>query len=112
MLYKCNMYSESEYDCILKALGHAGRRKILDLIKGKPHTTMELCLLLKEMDRCTVMQHLNVLEKADLIIVKHIGKYRWNYINLLPIKELHARWITKFSVDAIDLLAKLKQDMG
>ena len=55
------------------------------------------------MDRCTVMQHLNVLEKAGLIIVKHSGKYRWNYINLLPIRELHDRWITKFSVDALDL---------
>ena len=106
------MYSEREYDGILKAMGHASRRKILDLIKDKPHTTMELCLILNEMNRCTVMQHLNVLEKADLIIVKHSGKYRWNYINLLPIKEIHDRWITKFSVDAIDLLTKLKQDMG
>ncbi len=105
------MYSESGYDRILKALGHAGRRKILDLIKDKPHTTAELCLILKKMDRCTVMQHLTVLEKADLIIVKHSGKYRWNYINLLPFQELHDRWITKFSVDAIDLLTKLKQDM-
>ena len=63
------------------------------------------------MDRCTVMQHLKVLEKADLIRVKHSGKYRWNYINLLPIRELHDRWISKFSLDAIDILTKLKQDI-
>ena len=105
------MYSEREYDRILKALGHAGRREILDLIKDKPLTTSELCLILKKMDRCTVMQHLNVLEKADLILVKHSGKYRWNYINLLPIRELHDRWISKFSLDAIDILTKLKQDI-
>ncbi len=105
------MYSESEYDHILKALGHTRRREILDLIKDTPHTTSELCLILKKMDRCTVMQHLNVLEKANLIKVKHRGKYRWNYINLLPIQELHNRWITKFSEDTIDLLAKLKKDM-
>jgi DNA-binding transcriptional ArsR family regulator len=105
------MYSESKYDRILKALGHASRREILDLIKDKPLTTSELCLILKKMDRCTVMQHLNVLEKADLILVKHRGKYRWNYINLLPIRELHDRWISRFSLDAIDILAKLKQDV-
>jgi DNA-binding transcriptional ArsR family regulator len=105
------MYSEREYDHILKALAHAGRREILDLIKDKPLTTSELCLILKKMDRCTVMQHLNVLEKADLILVKHSGKYRWNYINLLPIRELHDRWISKFSLDAIDILTKLKQDI-
>ena len=105
------MYSESEYDRILKALGHAGRREILDLIKDEPHTTSELCLTLKKMDRCTVMQHLSVLEKADLILVKHRGKYRWNYINLFPIRELHDRWISKFSLDAIDILTKLKQDI-
>jgi len=61
--------------------------------------------------RKSVMQHLNVLEKADLILVKHSGKYRWNYINLLPIRELHDRWISKFSLDAIDILTKLKQDI-
>jgi len=105
------MYSEREYDHILKALAHAGRREILDLIKDKPHTTSELCLILKKMDRCTVMQHLSVLEKADLILVKHSGKYRWNYINLPPIRELHDRWISKFSLDAIDIHTKLKQDI-
>ena len=105
------MYSESEYDRILKALGHAGRREILDLIKDEPHTTSELCLTLKKMDRCTVMQHLSVLEKADLILVKHRGKYRWNYINLFPIRELHDRWISKFSLDAIDIVAKSKHDI-
>ena len=105
------MYSEREYDHILKALAHAGRREILDLIKDKPHTTSELCLILKKMDRCTVMQHLSVLEKADLILVKHRGKYRWNYINLFPIRELHDRWISKFSLDAIDIVAKSKHDI-
>ena len=105
------MYSESQYDHVFKALGHSGRRQILDLIKDKPHTTSELCLILKKMDRCTVMQHLNVLEKADLILVKHSGKYRWNYINLLPIRELHDRWISKFSLDAIDIHTESKQDI-
>ena len=42
------MYSESQYDHVLKALSHSGRREILDLIKDKPHTTSELCLIFKK----------------------------------------------------------------
>lgn len=105
------MYTESEYDHILKALGNSTRRAILDSIKDNPKTTSQLCSLLSELDRCTVMQHLDVLEKADLIIIKHQGKHRWNYINLLPIKEIHDRWIRKYSIEALDVLSKMKKDL-
>ncbi|HKR73418.1 MAG TPA: helix-turn-helix transcriptional regulator [Candidatus Nitrosocosmicus sp.] len=105
------MYDESEYDHILKALSHTSRRAILDSIKDDPKTTSQLCSLLSNLDRCTVMQHLNVLEKADLIIIKHKGKHRWNYINLLPIKEIHDRWIRKYSVEALDVLSRMKKDL-
>lgn len=106
------MYTESKYDHILKALSHNSRRTILDLIKDSPMTTSQLCNLLSNLDRCTVMQHLNVLENAGLITVKHQGKYRWNYINLLPLKEIHDRWICKYSIDALDALPKMKKDLG
>jgi DNA-binding transcriptional ArsR family regulator len=106
------MYVESKYDRVLKALSHASRRTILDLIKDNPMTTSQLCSLLSNLDRCTVMQHLRVLENADLIIVKHEGKYRWNYINLIPIKEIHDRWIRKYSLDALDVLSQMKKDLG
>jgi DNA-binding transcriptional ArsR family regulator len=105
------MYVEGKYDLILKALSHTTRRTILDMIKDNPMTTSQLCNSLSNLDRCTVMQHLNVLENADLIIVKHQGKYRWNYINLLPIKEIHDRWIHKYSIDALDTLSKMKKDL-
>lgn len=103
------MYSEDRYDRILKALGHSNRRAILDLIKDNPMTTSQLCNLLSNLDRCTVMQHLNVLKSADLIIVKHEGKFRWNYINLLPIKEIHDRWICQYSVSTLDTLSCKKR---
>ncbi|HEU5119468.1 MAG TPA: helix-turn-helix domain-containing protein [Candidatus Nitrosocosmicus sp.] len=102
---------EERYNRILKALSNTRRRKILDLIKDQPRTTSELCNFLDELDRCTVMQHLGVLEEADLIVVKHKGKYRWNYINPFPIKEIHDRWISNYSVNTLDLLSKLKRDL-
>ena len=103
--------TEERYSRILKALGNTQRREILDLLKNQPRTTSDLCNCLKELDRCTVMQHLGVLEQADLIIVKHKGKFRWNYINLFPIKEIHDRWISKYSENALDMLSKLKKDL-
>jgi DNA-binding transcriptional ArsR family regulator len=112
MLYKWNILaSEQNYDIVLKALGDTRRRKMLDLIKDKPRTTGELCKHFKKLDRCTVMQHLGVLERAELIIVKRKGRHRWNYLNPLPIKEIYDRWINSYASEAIDLLAQMKYDI-
>jgi hypothetical protein len=54
---------------------------------------------------------LNDLLCEDLIIVKRRGQYRWNYINPLPIKEIHNRWINGYASEAIDLLARMKQEI-
>ena len=111
MLYVYNMSSEKKYDLVFKALGDARRRQILDLLKSEPRTTGDLCNRFRKLDRCSVMQHLGVLEKADLIIVKREGRLRWNYFNPLPIRELHDRWISRYAVAAVDLLARMKREM-
>ncbi|MGI0019447.1 MAG: ArsR/SmtB family transcription factor [Nitrososphaera sp.] len=105
------MSRDSRHDLILKALGDARRREMLDLLRKKPRTTGEVCDHFKKLDRCTVMQHLGVLERADLIIAKRRGRYRWNYINPLPIKELYDRWICSYSAGAVDLLARMKSEI-
>ena len=105
------MSSEEKFDLVLKALGDARRRKMLDSIKDRPKTTGELCERFRKLDRCTVMQHLGVLERADLIMVKRKGRYRWNYINPLPIKEIHDRWINGYALAAINLLSRMKREI-
>jgi DNA-binding transcriptional ArsR family regulator len=102
---------EERYDLIFKALGDSRRREILDFLKERGRTTGELVEHLKQLDRCTVMQHLSVLERAELIIVRREGRLRWNYINPLPIKELHDRWIGGYADSAIDLLARMKREI-
>ena len=102
---------EETYDLVFKALGDSHRRQILDMLKIRARTTGELCGHFREIDRCTVMQHLAVLEKADLVIVKREGRLRWNYINPLPIKELHDRWIGSYADQALELLARMKRDI-
>lgn len=111
MLYNYNMSIDEKHDAIFKALGDARRRKMLDLLKNKSMTTGEICKRFKGMDRCTVMQHLGVLERADLIIVKREGRFRWNYLNPLPIKAIFDRWISEYAVGAVDLLARMKKDL-
>lgn len=96
---------------VFKALADRRRRRILDLLKVEARTTGELCGCFPELDRCTVMQHLAVLERAGLILVKREGRLRWNYLNPLPIKEIYDRWISPYSSGAVELLARMKRDM-
>lgn len=96
---------------VFKALADRRRRRILDLLKSEGRTTGELCSRFPELDRCTVMQHLAVLERAGLVIVKREGRLRWNYINPLPIKEIYDRWISPYASGAVELLARMKREM-
>ena len=98
-------------DSVFKALADSRRRDILDLLKDAPRTTGGLCDRFPELDRCTVMQHLGVLERAGLIIVKRSGRHRWNYIDPLPIKDIYDRWVSDYASRAVNLLARMKRQM-
>jgi len=84
---------------------------MLDLLKGGPKTTGHLCESLPQIDRCTVMQHLSVLEKAGLVVVERRGRERWNHLDALPIHEVHKRWIGPYAAYAVQMLANLKLDL-
>ena len=111
MLYSYNMSSDEANDRIFKALAAPTRRAILDELKNHPQTTGALCARFPALDRCTVMQHLKVLEAADLVIVRREGRERWNHLNPLPIKQIHDRWIGPYAAQAVDLLDRLKGDL-
>ena len=102
------MSTEDENDLIFKALGHRSRRKIVDLLKLEPRTTGMLCDLMPELDRCTVMQHLGVLEEAGLVVAERRGRERWNHLDALPIQAIHERWIGPYAAYAASMLSKLK----
>ena len=105
------MSSESKEDAVFKALANGKRRQMLDAIRDAPLTTGALCERFPEMDRCTVMQHLKVLEEAELIIPRREGRERWNHLNALPIKHIHDRWIGPYAARATDMLDRLKADL-
>jgi DNA-binding transcriptional ArsR family regulator len=105
------MSTDNENDKIFKALSASTRRAILDALKDSSRTTGELCARFPALDRCTVMQHLKVLEDADLVIVTRKGRERWNTLNPLPIKHIHDRWIGPYATHAVAILDRLKRDL-
>jgi DNA-binding transcriptional ArsR family regulator len=105
------MSIEEANDRVFKALAAETRRAILDALKDDPLTTGALCARFPALDRCTVMQHLKVLEDADLVIAQRAGRVRWNHLNPLPIKRIHDRWIGPYAARSVELLARLKSDL-
>lgn len=102
---------DETFDRVFKALANGTRRRILDLLKDQPRTTGELCASFPELDRCTTMQHLDVLERAGLVIAQRKGRVRWNHLDALPIKLIHDRWIGDYARSAVDLLVTLKSEL-
>ena len=105
------MSSETKDNLIYKALAAPVRREILDVLRDNPQTTGELCAHFPGLNRCTVMQHLGVLEAADLVLVRRVGRVRWNYLNAIPIKRIHDRWIGPYARTAVTMLDDLKTSL-
>lgn len=106
------MSSDDEDDRIFKALGNRVRRRMLDRLKNDPQTTGALCAQFPELDRCTVMQHLGVLEDAGLVVARREGRERWNHLNAIPLQALHERWIGAYAEHAADRLLQLSRALG
>ncbi|KCZ89451.1 ArsR/SmtB family transcription factor [Hyphomonas johnsonii] len=105
------MSSDDQTDRVFKALAAPIRRDLMDALRDNPQTTGELCARFDALNRCTVMQHLRVLEEAGLVIARRRGRQRWNYLNALPIKQIHDRWIGAYAAQAVDLLERMKTDI-
>lgn len=94
-------------DAVFKALANPTRRRILDLLRDEPRTTGEVCAAFPDLDRTTVLQHIRVLEKAELTAGRRIGRTRQLALAPLPIKRIHDRWIGEYTRAAVGLLAEL-----
>jgi DNA-binding transcriptional ArsR family regulator len=114
MLYFYNMSdaphkTPPDDDRVFKALASPVRRRILDALKEQPRTTGAVCALFDELDRTTVLQHLRVLEAAELVAGRRVGRERHLSLAPLPIKRIHDRWIDGYARAAVDLLARLDE---
>ena len=97
----------SDDDLVFKALAAPLRRRMLDALKDEPLTTGALCACFPEVDRTTVLQHLRVLERAELVTGRRIGRERHLALAPVPIKRIHDRWIGEYARAAVELLDRL-----
>jgi DNA-binding transcriptional ArsR family regulator len=81
---------------VWKALSSPHRRAILDALRDGPMTTTALCEVLPRLSRFAVMQHLGVLERAGVVLVRREGRERWNQLNSVPIQRELERWLNSF----------------
>ncbi|MEP3049983.1 MAG: helix-turn-helix domain-containing protein [Erythrobacter sp.] len=100
-----------DLDPIFKALANSIRREICDQLKLRPMTTKQLCGCFEALDRCTVMQHLRVLERAGLVVSVRKGRERFNHLDAIPIHAIHERWIGPHAAHAARGLAELKSSI-
>jgi DNA-binding transcriptional ArsR family regulator len=98
-------------DRIFKALADPTRRFLLDrLFKRDGRTLTELESEL-EMTRFGVMKHLRVLEDAGLVVTRKVGREKLHYLNAVPIRLIHDRWIDKFTERRVSALTDLKRQL-
>ena len=100
-------------DLVWKALADSTRRAILDLLADEPRTTGALCEHFADqknggIGRTGVMKHLDVLQRAELVIVRREGRYRWNYVNAVPIQRVCDRWVSRYTRDLARSANRLK----
>jgi DNA-binding transcriptional ArsR family regulator len=112
MLYFYNMTDGADKgreddDLVFRALAAPIRRRMLDALRASSLTTGALCDLFPELDRTTVLQHLRVLEQAELVTGRRVGRERHLALAPLPIKRIHDRWIGDYARAAVELLERL-----
>ena len=98
-------------DRVFKALGDPTRRLLLDRLferDGRTLTELESGL---EMTRFGVMKHLRVLEQADLVVTRRAGREKLHFLNPVPIRLIHDRWIDKYRERQVSALADLKLEL-
>lgn len=84
-------------DALFKAVSDRGRRKLLDALREKDGQTLtELLGVLGGMTRFGVMKHLKILEKAGLVTTRRMGRFKYHYLNVVPIQQMADRWISEF----------------
>lgn len=99
---------EDELSSLFKALGHPIRRRILDILKQSPKTTGELNDFFPEVTRYAIMKHLTILEEENLVLIRREGKYRLNFLNAVPLQEMHNRWVGKYMQSTANSLINLR----
>ncbi len=105
------MTGVTDDDRVFRALADPTRRFLLDRLfvrDGRTLTELESEL---EMTRFGVMKHLKVLEEANLVVARRSGREKLHYLNPVPIRQIHNRWIDKYTEHRVSALLDLKSEL-
>jgi uncharacterized protein YndB with AHSA1/START domain len=101
-----------EQDRIFKALADSSRRLLLDALFTEDGQTLgALEARLPTMTRFGVMKHLKVLEDAGLVVARKRGREKLHFLNAVPIRLIHDRWVSKYAAPWAAMLSDLKHDL-
>ena len=95
-------------DQVFKALADPSRRFLLDLLFARDGRTLTELESELEMTRFGVAKHLRVLEEAGLVVARRSGREKLHFLNPVPIRLIHDRWIDKYTEHHVSALLDLK----
>ena len=98
-------------DRVFKALADPTRRLLLDRLYERDGRTLSELESELAMTRFGVMKHLRVLEEARLVVSRKSGRSRLHFLNSVPIRQIHDRWIDKYTERRVSALANLKSKL-
>jgi DNA-binding transcriptional ArsR family regulator len=98
-------------DEVFKALGDPTRRLLLDRLFERDGRTLGELEAGLEMSRFGVMKHLRVLEAAGLVLTRRRGREKLHFLNPVPIRLVHDRWVSKYAAPWASALSDLKRDL-
>jgi DNA-binding transcriptional ArsR family regulator len=99
-------------DSVFRALADPTRRLLLDrLFERDGRTLTELESEVEDMTRFGVMKHLKVLEDAGLVVTEMKGREKLHFLNPVPIRLIHDRWIDKYTERQVTALVDLKRNL-
>ena len=98
-------------DLVFRALADPTRRHLLDRLYERDGRTLTELESELEMTRFGVMKHLRLLEEAGLVVTRRQGREKLHYLNPVPIRLIHDRWIDKYRERLASALADLKSEL-
>ena len=98
-------------DAIFKALGDSTRRILLDRLFDQDGQTLSALEQQLPMTRFGVMKHLRVLEAAGLVSTRRRGREKLHFLNPVPIRLIHDRWVSKYAEPWAATLSGLKKTL-
>jgi uncharacterized protein YndB with AHSA1/START domain len=96
-------------DAVFRALADPTRRRLLDELFKQDGQTLTALEQRLPMTRFGVMKHLKVLEEASLVVTKRRGREKLHFLNAVPIRLVHDRWVSKYSEPWVARLSGLKK---